>query len=171
MTDSSDSPRRRDRFRRRPGKPRPGRKRGRSPYKPAKRVDSARHLAWQALSAYERRTTFVGQTLNQLFQTQSPDPSERRLATELACGSVRRRLLLDAVLAAYSSRPIENLDFAVRLVLRIGIDQILFVDRIPPHAAVAETVNLCRTVGKEEAAGFVNGILRTLLRELPHASK
>lgn len=126
---------------------------------------SARSIALEALLSFERRATFVNATLDQLFFKYQPAGADRRLATELACGAVRRRLTLDAILAAYCSRPLHELDLTVRQILRLGVLQLLFMDRIPPHAAVDEAVQACRQFGKSGLSGFVNGVLRTIQRE------
>lgn len=91
---------------------------------------------------------------------------DRRLATELVFGVIRRLGTLDAVLAAYSARPLEELDPVVRQVLRIGLYQMLFLERIPTHAAVDESVRLARATGKTRATGFVNAVLRSIARDV-----
>ena len=90
--------------------------------------------------------------------------ADRRLAAELAYGVIRRRATLDAVLAALAARPLVQVQPAVLQALRLGAYQILFMDRIPPHAAVSESVRLARSTGHAAATGFVNAVLRQLLR-------
>jgi 16S rRNA (cytosine967-C5)-methyltransferase len=96
---------------------------------------------------------------------------DRRLAAELAYGVIRRLATLDAVLAAYSSQTPEQLESGVLQVLRQGLYQLMFLERIPAHAAVDESVRLVRDIGKDRAAGFVNGILRNIGRELTFQEK
>ncbi len=95
------------------------------------------------------------------------DPRDRALAHEIVLGTLRRRGWLDHVLGALSSRPLDALDQGVREALRIGAYQLLYL-RLPPHAAVSESVELA---GEHEprAKGFVNAILRRLGREGPPA--
>jgi 16S rRNA (cytosine967-C5)-methyltransferase len=81
---------------------------------------------------------------------------------ELVMGVLRRRLTLDTILGAYLRRPLDGLEPQVRAALRIGLQQILFLDGVPPHAAVSETVS---AVGKASAKAFINGVLRAILRE------
>ena len=95
------------------------------------------------------------------------DARDRALLHELVLGSLRRRGLLDHVLAMLSSRPLDTLTPAVRDALRLGAYQLLFL-RTPAHAAVSETVDLAREV-EPRAAGFTNAILRRLQREGPPA--
>jgi len=88
--------------------------------------------------------------------------ADRRLFGDLVYGVIRRRGTLDAVLAAYASRPLEEVDRAVLDILRLGLYQILFHERVPAHAAVDEAVRLTRSVGRPAAASFVNAVLRTI---------
>ena len=94
------------------------------------------------------------------------DPRERGLLTELALGCVRRRGTLDAVLGAFSSRPVAKLNAAVRTALRLGLHQILFLDRVPRHSAVDEAVRWAKGHAGPKRAGFVNGVLRSIVRDL-----
>jgi 16S rRNA (cytosine967-C5)-methyltransferase len=87
---------------------------------------------------------------------------ERRLATELAYGTLRRLLALDWAIARSSSRPLRRVTPRVMAFLRLGAYQLLFT-RIPDHAAISETVDLA---GARER-GFVNGVLRALARDRP----
>jgi len=91
---------------------------------------------------------------------------DRRLMTELTYGMIRRHKTLDAVLGAYTSQPVAGLESDVRLALELGLYQTLFLERIPPHAAVNEAVRLIRETGKDRSAGFVNAVLRAILRDL-----
>lgn len=92
---------------------------------------------------------------------------ERRdadLASELVMGCLRRQAQLDFLIRHYSGRDPARLDLEVRLALRLGIYQIRFLERIPMHAAVAESVSLVRRARKASAAGFVNAVLRKVDR-------
>lgn len=91
------------------------------------------------------------------------DERDRGLATELTYGALRWRLRLDAMLGRLVARPPD--DPEVQNVLRLGVLQLLVLDRIPSHAAVHATVELARRVRGERIAGFVNGVLRSLERD------
>ncbi len=99
------------------------------------------------------------------------EPRERALLTELAMGTVRRQGTLDAVLAAASRRPLKVLHGAVRTALRLGLYQMLFLDRIPTHAAVDHAVRWARAQGGPKRAGFVNGVLRNIGRGIQGPSR
>jgi 16S rRNA (cytosine967-C5)-methyltransferase len=80
-------------------------------------------------------------------------------ATELSYGALRRSGVLDVVIGAGARRDAAELDPAVRAVLRLGAYQLLHT-RVPPHAAVAATVDLSREVAGPKPAGLVNAVLR-----------
>lgn len=87
------------------------------------------------------------------------------LAEHIVLGSLRRQNQLDFLIGHYSGRPHHKLDTEVRIALRMGIYQIRYLDRIPVHAAVAESVELVKRARKRSAAGFVNAVLRQANRE------
>ena len=79
-------------------------------------------------------------------------------------GVLEKRLTLDYVLSQFSKQPLEKLTPKVLEILRLGTYQILFMDRVPDSASVNESVNLAKRNGAAKASGFVNGVLRSLLR-------
>jgi 16S rRNA (cytosine967-C5)-methyltransferase len=93
------------------------------------------------------------------------DERERAFLHELVLGTLRRRGWLDHVLAGLSSRPLDRLTPGVLDALRLGAYQLLYL-RVPPHAAVSESVELARSV-EPRSAGFANALLRRLQREGP----
>ncbi len=90
-------------------------------------------------------------------------PLERGLALELAYGAIRLRARLDAELLHLVDRPLERLDRAVLLWLRLGLYQ-LRETRVPDHAAVHETIEAFRSTAGARAVGFVNAVLRSAAR-------
>jgi 16S rRNA (cytosine967-C5)-methyltransferase len=94
---------------------------------------------------------------------------DRALTTTLTLGTLRWQLKLDAQLRALLSRPEAKLAPAVETALRLGAFQLLYLDRIPPHAAIGESVELAKQAGETYAAGMVNAVLRKLARS-PHAA-
>jgi 16S rRNA (cytosine967-C5)-methyltransferase len=92
------------------------------------------------------------------------DARERALATRLAYGAVQRRATLDHVIAALAGRPVERLDPPVLAALRLGVFQLAFLDRVPAHAAVGESVELAKR-DSPGGAKLVNAVLRRAARE------
>lgn len=88
---------------------------------------------------------------------------DKRLVTELVYGTLERQLRLDFVLEGFLER--RELDPVVRDILRMGIYQLIFLDRIPANAAVDESVKLTRLKQRERYSGMVNAILRNIDRQ------
>ena len=101
-------------------------------------------------------TTLTRQTL--------PGKRDRALATALLFGVLRRRLTLDWIIRQLSTTPFEKIEPVVRAILRTGLYQIMFMDRIPHYAAVDSSVNQVKTMANPRLANFVNGVLRTAIR-------
>jgi 16S rRNA (cytosine967-C5)-methyltransferase len=125
----------------------------------------SRRIGFDVLRRVEEGGAYASRALDAaLAQAGALDPREAGLATELAYGTLRRALSLDAALAPHSRRPIAELDPAARVALRMGAYQLLFL-RTPAHAAVGETVALAKSVDHGRAAGYVNAVLRALSRD------
>lgn len=92
------------------------------------------------------------------------DPRDADLAWELVLGPLRVQSQLDHLIGHYSGKT-GKLDSEVRLALRLGIYQLRYLDRIPPHAAVSAAVDLVRRARKRSAMGFVNAVLRKVNRD------
>lgn len=123
-----------------------------------------RIIAYQALRRSEAPGDFVEHRLEADAGFRALSREDRGLAQELVLGVVRRRPTLDWLLARRTEGRRQRPE--VRTVLHVGLYQLLFLDRIPPHAAVHETVELARSVGLSAQTGFVNAVLRGLLREI-----
>ncbi len=90
-------------------------------------------------------------------------PEDRRLATILVLDVIRRKYTLDRIIDCY----VENkfIDYDVRALIQLALYQIKYLDKIPDFAAVNESVNIAKRYTGRRAAGFVNAVLRTYLRE------
>jgi len=89
-------------------------------------------------------------------------PADHGLATELVMGVLRWQSLLDSEILANSGQPFHKLDLEVLVALRLGLCQLRRLSRIPPRAAIHQSVELVKRAHKRSAAGFVNAILRKL---------
>ncbi|HEY6401768.1 MAG TPA: 16S rRNA (cytosine(967)-C(5))-methyltransferase RsmB [Blastocatellia bacterium] len=90
---------------------------------------------------------------------------DHALAQELSLGVLRWRIQLDFLAERYTRRPADKLDPEVLIALRLGLYQLKFLSRIPPHAAINESVNLVKERGKKSAAPLVNAALRAAQRD------
>lgn len=122
-----------------------------------------RRLAFEILSRVERGA--FASPLLASRRLEGLDARDRALIHELVLGVLRNRNMLDHELERYLKTPAKPLDPRVRNLLRIGLYQVRFLDRIPTHAAVNETVGLAKEIGAEQAAGLANAVLRRAARE------
>lgn len=125
---------------------------------------TARELAYQVLLATESSDAFADALLGRALEQSRLAGSDRALATILVYGTLARKLTLDHTLAALSSRPLERVEPPALVLLRMGLFQIAFLDRVPAYAAVDTSVRLARHHVRS-AAGFVNALLRRAARE------
>lgn len=89
---------------------------------------------------------------------------DARLASQIVFGVLRFRAQLDFLVDHYLAAGVRRLDSEVRTVLRMGIFQLRYLERVPAHAAVAESVELVKRARKSSAAGLVNAVLRKVDR-------
>ncbi len=101
-------------------------------------------------------------------RVQALSAQDRNLCTTLVMGTLRWQIALDAKIRSYLKRPGEKLDVRVLLALRLGAFQLLHLDRIPPHAAISESVEIAKSTGNTFAAGMVNAVLRNISRAGAH---
>jgi 16S rRNA (cytosine967-C5)-methyltransferase len=92
--------------------------------------------------------------------TEGLSAEDRNLATALVMGVLRWQIALDARVRGLLQRPEQRLAEPVAVALRMGAFQLLHMDRIPAHAALSESVELCRAAGEPHATGMVNAVLR-----------
>jgi 16S rRNA (cytosine967-C5)-methyltransferase len=101
-------------------------------------------------------------------ETAALDPRDAGLAETIVFGCLRFQAQLDFLIAYFSGRPPAplgpKLDAEVRIALRMGIYQLRYLERIPAHAAVTESVELVKRARKRSAAGFANAVLRKVHR-------
>lgn len=122
----------------------------------------AREVAGDLLGVWMRAGHPITERL-EAARARLPDPRERALATELVLGTVRTSGSIDAVLRRVVHRPIAQLNRAVHVALRLGAYQVLYLDRVPDHAALDTAVGWASRHAGARRAGFVNGALRGLL--------
>lgn len=129
-------------------------------------------MAFDVLRSVETRGGFADRVLDgRLQRAGCLDERDRALATEIVYGVLRRRGTLDRVIEGHVRKPLERLDAEVMEVLRIGAYQILFLDRVPDHAAVHVSVELAHRAAKPGTAGLVNAVLRSLCRKKSRTGK
>jgi len=123
-------------------------------------TDSPRALALSTLLRIEQTKSYANLSLDAALKQNPLPAADRRLFTVLVYGVIERRITLDHIISAVASRKIDEIDEKTRMILRLGLYQLRFLDRIPPHAAVNESVSLA----SRRTGGFVNACLREYLR-------
>ena len=80
----------------------------------------------------------------------------------LVYGVLERQITLDYIIKQYSKIPLRKIETKTKLILRMGVYQLLFMDKVPDSAAVNESVNLAKKHRLQKSSGFINGILRSI---------
>ena len=132
-----------------------------APLRPPASITPSRRVAFEVLSVV---ATGKGHSDDLLHSSRvnALSPEDRNLTTALVMGVLRWQIALDALIAPLLARPGQKLAEPVAIALRMGAFQLLHMDRIPAHAALSESVELCRAAGEPHAAGMVNAILRRI---------
>jgi len=120
------------------------------------RISPARLAAFDVLHRIEKDRAFSSVLLP--IYEENLNPPDRALCHELVLGVLRRQIYLDEVVRHYAGS--KKLDTVVRIALRLGAYQILFLEKVPGYSAVNESVNLVQKARKTSAKAFVNAILR-----------
>jgi 16S rRNA (cytosine967-C5)-methyltransferase len=127
------------------------------------RGEKPREIATRVLQKRERGEDFVENIAEKELAEANLAGADRGLVMELVYGCVRREgtldFLIDRKTQGRQQKP------ALRILLRLGLYQIFFLDRVPEHAAVHETVEIAKQLGFGPQAGFVNAVLRGYVRE------
>jgi 16S rRNA (cytosine967-C5)-methyltransferase len=124
------------------------------------RISPARQAAFRILLAVGRGNAHCDDLLR-ADEVSALGVADRNLATALVLGVLRWQIWLDAQIRPLLKRPNAKLDPEVIAALRLGVFQLQFLDRIPAHAAIDESVELTKQAGHRFAAGMVNAVLRT----------
>lgn len=124
---------------------------------------SARSASFDVLYKIECEKAYLNIALKEELASNEFSPKDLRLISALVYGCVRYKLKLDYVISKFSSVKLKKISDKVLICLRLGIYQILFMDKIPESAAVNESVKICAKVAFK-SKGFVNGVLRSVIR-------
>lgn len=129
-------------------------------------MGTAREVALGCLLAGEKQGAWSDGALKNAIRQNGLSGRDAGLCTRLVYGVLQTQMLLDWHISRRSSVPVEKMEPAVRGSLRLGLYQLLFLDRVPVHAAVNESVALAKAKSRNpRAAGLVNAVLRAVERE------
>ncbi|MBW4490835.1 MAG: 16S rRNA (cytosine(967)-C(5))-methyltransferase [Trichocoleus desertorum ATA4-8-CV12] len=126
-------------------------------------MPNPRQLAFLALRSIQR-DAFADVALDRVLQDAELNSQDRRLATELVYGSVRRQRTLDALIDQLGKKKSHQQPPDLRAILHLGLYQLRYLNQIPASAAVNTTVELAKQNGFAGLTGFVNGLMRQYIR-------
>ncbi|NCC69813.1 MAG: 16S rRNA (cytosine(967)-C(5))-methyltransferase RsmB, partial [Clostridia bacterium] len=126
-----------------------------------KMAKSSREAALVVLERCRRNQAFSDALLSSVIQSAGLSSKDSALCTRLCYGVLQNMLLCDFYIEKFTAKA-QKLEPKVRDILRLSVYQILFMDKIPSHAAVSEGVELCRKSGFSRASGLVNAVLRRI---------
>ncbi len=126
----------------------------------------ARGLAIKILNRVERTDAYLDKLINNELRSGDLSDQDKGLLNELVTGVVRWQIKLDWVLNGFYRGNFPKADINVKNAMRIALYQLMFLDRIPHHAAVNEAVEFVKRLRSERYAGVVNGVLRNILRHI-----
>lgn len=119
----------------------------------------ARYAALVCLERFRRDGTWSGAGIDSIIKKYRLERRDAALTARLCLGVLQNSSLCDYYIDCYSSAKLEP---KLRDILRLGVYQLLFMDKIPDRAAVSESVALCKSVGYARAAGLANAVLRRI---------
>ncbi len=126
---------------------------------------NARKIALKALCDVRKDGAYSNITLNKYFSENDLSSADKSLATALFYGVLDRTITLDFILTKYIKTPLKKVALFALENLRIALYQIMYMDKIPDSAAVNEAVKLMKSSKYKHLSGFVNGVLRNVLRD------
>lgn len=123
---------------------------------------TAREAAINILYKIENAESYSNIEIDKAFNKSDLEPLDKALASELVYGVLTWKITLDKIIERYSSIKLRKISCWILNILRIGIYQIVFLDKIPVSAAVNESVKLAKKYGHEASSRFTNAILRKI---------
>ena len=130
-------------------------------------MSNPRNVALQVLIKIEKDKAYSNLALNSAIRENKLGGVDSAFVSALVYGVLERQILLDYIIKQYSKIPLRKIELKTKLILRMGIYQLLFMDKVPDSAAVNESVNLAKSHRLQKSAGFINGILRGITRSDP----
>lgn len=124
--------------------------------------ENVRNLALNTLLKIEKEGAYSNLLVNQVLKTAKLPLTDKGLFTELVYGTLQRKSTLDEILSEYIQ--MNKTALWLLMLLRLSLYQVLFLDRVPEHAVVHESVEIAKQRSKGRLGSFVNGVLRNIIR-------
>lgn len=122
-----------------------------------------RRAALNILVDIEKNEAFSNIAINKFLKKNEVSSLDRRFISQLVYGVLENKIYLDHIVKSFSKTKLHKIEIEILNILRIGLYQIVFLEKIPSSAAVNESVKLAKKVN-HRLSGFVNGILRNFAR-------
>lgn len=126
---------------------------------------NARKIAIKALLKIENKSAYSNITLNSVFSQVEVSPEDKSFVTALVYGVLDRRITLRYILKKFIKTPLKKISGYTLAVLETALYQIMYMDKIPNFSAVDEAVKLIKNSKENKNSGFVNAVLRNILRQ------
>lgn len=126
------------------------------------KLKSARAIAIEVLNRCDPKKDYAGAMLERLLH----ETGQRQRATDLLFGTLRSRRAIDTVIAAFSGRPVERIQGRLLNIIRVGVYELLHCPSTETYAVVNEAVESAKTVAGKKQTGFVNAVLRQVIRHI-----
>ena len=130
-------------------------------------MPNPRQTAFDVLLKIERDGAYSNLALNNAIRESRLSGVDSAFVSALVYGALERQITLDYVIKQYSKIPLRKIEIKTKIILRMGLYQLLFMDKVPESAAVNESVNLAKKQRLQKSSGFINGILRSVTRANP----
>lgn len=127
-------------------------------------MSNPRNTALNVLMKIEQDNAYSNIALNNAIRENKLSGVDSSFVSALVYGVLERKITLDYIIKQYSKIPLRKIEIKTKMILRLGILQLLFMDKIPESAAVNESVNLAKKHKLQKSSGFINGILRSITR-------
>ena len=127
-------------------------------------MSNPRNIALNILLKIEQDNAYSNIALNNAIKENKLSGLDSSFVSALVYGVLERKITLDYIIRQYSKIPLRKIEIKTKNILRLGILQLLFMDKIPESAAVNESVNLAKKHKLQKSSGFINGILRSITR-------
>lgn len=129
------------------------------------KTTNVREASLDALIKIEKSQAYSNLLLNEVIKSKNLPAIDVPLFTQIVYGTLQQKKKLDFVLAGYSKKPLVKMEDWVVTLLRMSLYQLMYLDRVPDHAVLNESVEIAKRRGHKGIAGLINGILRSYLRE------
>ena len=123
-----------------------------------------RSAALNVLLKIEQEQAYSNLALSNAIRENRLSGVDSAFVSALVYGVLERQITLDYIIRQYSKIPLRKIETKTKLILRMGVYQLLFMDKVPDSAAVNESVNLAKKHKLQKSSGFINGILRSITR-------